>query len=213
MALTFGSGEQVDRLRRGLDIKGRVVLGVDEIVVPTVNVGDLTVPPIRKSGIRWYAAVNVQGVAGELGRVRVFHQLPVDQLIDTLLINSNAVLPYQMGGGAVGAAGGVAAFTSELVRLPLQGGAGGGAIGRNIGIFTLVDSNVGNTVTQPFIRWRSLANVAEAVPGVEIVLPAVRDPAAPNFSTFTVEALTANVTFNVTISGLYFDTLPLNVDT
>jgi len=209
MALTFGSGEQVDRLRRGLDIKGRVVLGVDEIVVPTVNVGDFTGPPIRKSGIRWYAPAFVPAVVGERGRYRIFHNNAVDQLVDRFYMQAVSAMDMLIGGGAVGAAAGAtAAFTTELVRLPLQGGAGGGAIGRNIGIFTLVDSNVGPTVTQQFMRPQIQTLTLQL--DVEIVLPAVRDPAAPNFSTLTLEANTPNVAFNVACSGLYFDTLPLN---
>ena len=211
MALIFGSGEQVDRLRRGLDIKGRVVLGVDEIVVPTVNVGDFTVPPIRKSGIRWWASRTIPGVAGERGRYRVFHNNPVDQLIDTIYLSATAAgLGVTIGGGAVGAAAGAtAAFTTELVSLPLQGGAGGGAIARNLGLFTLVDSNVGATATQTLLNPTVPAVPMLAIP-VEIVLPAVLDPAAPNFSTLTIEGQSLNSAFRVTCSGLYFDTLPLN---
>jgi len=212
MALTFGSGEQVDRLRRGLDIKGRVVLGVDEIVVPTVNVGDFTVAPIRKSGIRWYAPLVIPAVAGELGRYRVFHQNPVDQLIDKIMLVADANMNILIGSGVVGAAGGIAARTTELVTLPLQGGAGGGQISRPIGIFTLADSNVGATVVNTLI----ITEIDTTVPtilDVGIVLPAVRDPAAPNFSTLTIEGQNANTLFRVTCSGLYFDTLPLNVTT
>ena len=213
MALTFGSGEQVDRLRRGLDIKGRVVLGVDETVVPTVNVGDLTVPPIRKSGIRWWAPQNIPAVAAELGRYRVWHRLPVDQLIDRFYLTANALITVRIGSGVVGAvAGSTAARTTELVRLPLAGGAGGGAISREIGIFSQVDSNVGVTITADLVRIEIPASDTIIVP-VEIVLPAVRDPNAPNFSTLTVESQVANTVFNVCASGLYFDTLPLNVST
>ena len=213
MALSFGSGEQVDRLRRGMDIKGRVVLGVDEIVVPTVNVGDFTGAPIRKSGIRWYAPQDIPAVAGELGRYRVFHQNAVDQLVDRIYIATAGNIGVRIGAGAVGAlAGALPARTTELVSLPLQGGAGGGAISRPIGIFSLSDSNVGATVTNIMIRWE-----VESLQGsqleVEIVLPAVRDPLAPNFSTLTVESEVAASAFRVTCSGLYFDTLPLNVST
>ena len=212
MALTFGSGEQVDRLRRGLDIKGRVVLGVDEIVVPTVNVGDFTVPPIRKSGIRWWSTLTVAAVAGEVGRYRVFHQLPVDQLVDRILLESDATLRVTIGSGVVGAAGGTAARTTELVNLPIQGGAGGGAISRPVGIFALADSNVGLTGTDDLLAVQVIDPGTLQIP-VEIVLPAVNDPAAPNFSTLTIEGTTANVRFRVHCTGLYFDTLPLNFST
>ena len=211
MAITFGSGEQVDRLRRGLDIKGRVVLGVDEIVVPIVNVGDLTGPPIRKTGIRWWASANVPAVVGELSRVRIFHQNTIDQLITDIWLNAAATLTYNIGAGAVGAAGGTEAVTTELVSLPLQGGTGGGDIVRGVGIFHLEDSNVGGTVTTVMARLQSEAAVTSKFP-MEIVLPAVRDPAA-NFSTLTIESLSANFAFNFVVSGLYFDTLPLNVST
>lgn len=212
MALTFGSGEQVDRLRRGLDIKGRVILGVDEIVVPTVNVGDFTVPPIRKSGIRWYAPLQVAAVAGEVGRYRVFHNLTVDQLVDQIILRAGAETKFTIGSGAVGAVGGTAARTTELVSLPLAGGFGGGAISRPLGIFTLADSNVGFTGTDDLIKVVVTAATSLILP-VEIVLPAVRDPLAPNFSTLTIECTTVNLEFFATCSGLYFDTLPLNVST
>ena len=214
MALTFGSGEQVDRLRRGLDIKGRVVLGVDEIVVPTVSVGDFTVPPIRKSGIRWWAPRSVPAVVGERGRYRVFHNNKVDQLIDRIYLDTQVLgMGLTIGAGAVGATGGLPALTTELVALPIQGGAGGGAIARNIGIATLVDSNVGATATQTLLFALTQTAVPTLQLKVEIVLPAVRDPEAPNFSTLTIEAQSLNAAFRVTCSGLYFDTLPLNSST
>jgi len=213
MALGFGSGEQVDRLRRGLDIKGRVVLGVDEIVVPTVLVGDFTDAPYRKSGIRWWAPQPVAAVVGELGRYRVFHQLPVDQLIDRLYFTAVNQIIVRIGSGVVGAtAGATAARTTELVRLPLAGGAGGGAISRPIGIFTLGDTNVGVTITADLLRLTIGPTPTGFIP-VEIVLPAVRDPSAPNFSTLTIESQNTNTQMNVTASGLYFDTLPLNSTT
>ena len=214
MALTFGSGEQVDRLRRGLDIKGRVVLGVDEVVVPTVNVGDFTDAPYRKTGIRWYAPAVVTAVAGELGRYRVFHNNTVDQLIDKIILVADGSINILIGSGAVGsAAGALAARTTELVSLPMQGGAGGGQISRPIGIFTLTDSNVGPTVLNTLIHYEINTNIPTTGLEVGIVLPAVRDPAAPNFSTLTIEAQNANTLFRVTCTGLYFDTLPLNSTT
>ena len=212
MALTFGSGEQVDRLRRGLDIKGRVVLGIDEIVVPIVNVGDLTGPPIRKTGIRWWAAANVPAVAAEIGRFRIFHQNKVDQLVTDVWLNAAAALTFQIGAGFAGAAGGTAANTTELVALPLVGGTGGGDITRGVGIFHLEDSSAAPTISTVMLRIQSQAAVTSHFP-IEIVLPAVRDPETANFSTLTVESLTNNFAFNITMSGLYFDTLPLNVST
>jgi len=64
MALIFGSGEPVSRLRRSLDLKGKVNLSVDEIIVPTLTVFDATRPPFRRTGIRWFADVNVPDVVG-----------------------------------------------------------------------------------------------------------------------------------------------------
>lgn len=216
MALTFGSGEQVDRLRRGLDIKGRVVLAVDEIVVPVVNVGDFTGPPIRKTGIRWWTNIDVPAVAAERGQCRIFHFMPNDQLLDTLILRAaGAALLFRIGSGQVGtAAGATTAQTTELVDLPIAGGFGGGAIARGVGMFSEADSSVGSTLTNRFIELAG-ANAVDRVFHGDIVLPATNDPegGVGNPSTITIESNSLNVAFSVTASGLYFDTLPLNVRT
>lgn len=209
MALVFGSGEQVDRLRRGLDIKGRVVLGVDETIVPTVLVGDFTAAPYRKTGIRWYAPLPIGAVAAQFGRYRVFHTNTVDQLIDRFYLAANAGMDVRIGAGEFGAVGGTAAVTTELVSLPLGGG---GAITRPLGIFALADQNAAVTMVTDLFRVDVPAIGTLIVP-CEIVLPAVRDPELPNFSTLTVEARSVNIAFTCCASGLYFDTLPLNVRT
>jgi len=211
VALIFGSGEPVSRLRRGLDVKGKVNLGLDEVIVPVVQVLDATAPPIRRTPVRWWSALLVVAVVADRGRFRISNHSPIDQLIDGIWISPNATDNYTIGeataiGGIVGS---TAARTTELV-------AGFGPnIGRPIPIFAFADSTLAASISAAMLRIRASSTVSAQKQEVEIVLPAAASPlvTVANAPTLTLEASTANQTFNVTMTGLYWDSLPLNVRT
>lgn len=210
MALVFGSGEQVDRLRRGLDIKGRVVLGVDEVVVPVVNVGDFTGAPIRRSPVRWWVGVNVPAVAAEFGQLRIFHQSPVDQLIDGIYLRTIASgTAITVGQGLAGAAGGTPARTTEIVNAD-----NGGVVSRQVGIQFLASSAIARATSNVFMRLAVSISETRYFPA-EIVIPAMPEPEDPitNAPAILLEANAVNIALDITVTGLYFDTLPLNVRT
>jgi len=50
--LEFNVGEIATRLRGALGVRGRIPLGLDEHVVPTVEVGNVSGPPFRRQGVR-----------------------------------------------------------------------------------------------------------------------------------------------------------------
>jgi len=208
MAIMFGSGEPIARLRRGLDIKGRVVLGLDETIVPVITVSDATQPPVRRSPVRFWLSANVPAVVGEQGRFRIFHQLPTDQLVDRIWITPGTTARvFVIGHGADGAVGGFAARTTEIVDFPTTG-----AISRAVGIFSIADAVAVATITQPLMRLR-VANVAAVIP-VEIVIPTANPALAINASpALTIEGATQNDAFDVTVSGLMYDSLPITFRT
>jgi len=208
MALIFGSGEPVSRLRRSLDLKGKVNLSVDEIIVPVITTFDATKPPFRRTGIRWHIVAVIPAVIGELGRVRIFHQLPVDQLIDRVIIASGDPDDFfvNIGAGPSGAAAGLFARTTEIMRVD-----SGGVISRQIPIQHVIDSVTPTSLSQTFATvFQQFAGTLDLP--LEIVLPAQADPTDPvtNAPTLTVEAASNQVAFTVTVSGLYWDSLPLN---
>lgn len=207
--LIFGSGEPVSRLRRALDLKGKVNLGIDETIVPVLNIFNATEPPFRRTGVRWYQNINVPGVAGELGRVRIFHQLPIDQLIDTFhfIVETAAISPrFIVGAGPSGAAGGSNVRTTEIVRVD-----SGGVPSRALPILTLADTVTPTSLSQEFFEVVSQADETHIVKN-DLVLPAQPDRADPitNAPTITIEGDVAGLAFRVSLSGLYWDSLPLN---
>ncbi len=209
MALIFGSGEPVSRLRRSFDVKGKVNLGVDEIIVPTVLLQDGTLPPFRRTGVRWWFATFIPAVVGEFARLRIAHPLPVDPLVEAIEISSVSDGIISVGQGPAGAVGGVAGATTEVVDAN-----NGGVISRLLPILFLADSVTPTSLNRTFWQIGELAGV----PGhfrLPIVLPAMANPEGPatNAPTLTLEHQSSNVGFFVSVSGLYWDSLPLNVRT
>lgn len=209
MAIQFGSGEPVSRLRRSLDIKGKVSLGVDETIVPILKIFDSTEPPFRRTGVRWFAELAVPAVVGELGRVRIFHQLNIDQLIDHIHFHTTTAGNHEffVGAGPAGAVGGVPVRTTEIVQVD-----SGGIPSRPIPILTFVDSVTPTSLSQSFMSGRVIfdgtANVDFRMP---LVLPA--QPAGgvlTNAPTITLEGGLVSEGFRCWVSGLYWDSLPLN---
>lgn len=83
MPLGFGSGELADRMRRALDIRGRIPLAVDEVVVPVALVSEPQAPPFRISGRRcFFAAATAAGGAGTVFRARIMNPTQVDAILD-----------------------------------------------------------------------------------------------------------------------------------
>ena len=212
MAIMFGSGEPVSRLRRGLDVKGKVNLGLDEIVVPMALVSDFTGPPYRRSPVRWYSRTVQNGVAAQKTGVRLANTSGRDQLLDRIYVSSNADTILLLGSGlAVAPGAGTPARTTELTAVAA---ATPGLISRELPIEAL-----GFNITPTSIAEILLSASVEDIGGnwfpVEIVLPATPRPDDPaqNVTTLTVE-LSADAAFlDLTFSGLYFDQLPLDTRT
>ena len=64
--LEFNVGELASRLRRALGVRGRMPLGLDEHVIPTVHTADLAVPPWRTNPRRIQGSYIVSLGAGTL---------------------------------------------------------------------------------------------------------------------------------------------------
>jgi len=211
MAIIFGSGEPVSRLRRALDVKGKVNLGVDEIIVPTILLQDASRPPFRRTGVRWYTDLNVPAVAGQFGRVRIFNQSTIDQLIDHFIFHASAagqtgIQSYLVGSGGASAAGGAAVRTTEIVAINT-----GNVPSRRVPIETLVDSITPTSLSLFYLgtTLESGREFGSAEIKTELVLPASREGPVTNLSTITIEGNRVNEAYRVTISGLYWDSLPL----
>ena len=209
MALIFGSGEPVSRLRRGLDVKGKVNLGLDEIVVPIAAVSDFTGPPYRRSPVRWWSLTSVTGVGALFTGVRLVNTTGRDQLLDRLIVRTEIDTRFTLGSGLPVAPGaGTPARTTELVSIAA---AVPGDISREVPIEAL-----GFTVTPSSIFDLLMHVPVEAARGIDlplqIVLPATPRPDDPlqNATTLTVEIDNTDVNASFTFSGLYFDQLPLD---
>ncbi len=212
--MQFGSGEPVSRLRRSLDIKGKVNLGIDETIVPVLNVFNATEPPFRKTGVRWFFDTQVGPSAVEFGRVRIFHSLPIDQLVDYIAVSSTAgagFIDFRIGAGPAGAVGGSPVRTTEI--MPVDSG---GVISRPLPILIFVDFITPSSLSQLFGHIGfDAASVVQGVWNLPIVLPAQpdRDDPITNAPTLTIECLKVNQAFRLMASGLYWDSLPLDSKT
>lgn len=214
MAIQFGSGEPVARLRRSLDVKGKLNLGVDETIVPVLKIFDSTEPPFRRTGVRWFLSVQFGPTAGEFVRLRVFHNLPIDQLVDTIAVFSEAGaggIGLRIGQGPAGVAGGTPVRTTEI--MPLDAG---GVISRQLPIQFFGDSVTPTSISTVF--WQIAWDADSVVPGImqlPIVLPAQPDRDAPitNAPTLTMELDKVTQGASISVSGLYWDSLPLDART
>jgi len=213
MAMQFGSGEPVSRLRRALDVKGKMNLGVDETIVPVLQIFDATEPPFRKTGVRWFFDTGVGSTAGEVGRLRIFHQLPIDQVVDYIAFSATAgagVIQFIVGQGGAAAAGGLPVFTTEIKTIDT-----GGVIARSIPILTLADTIFPSSINQSFAHTAFDAdNLTPGIIRLPIVIPAAKENSPlTNAPTLTIECGKVTQAFRVMVSGLYWDSLPLNSKT
>lgn len=214
MGIQFGSGEPVSRLRRSLDIKGKVNLGVDETIVPVLKIFDSTEPPFRRTGVRWFTEATIGPIVGEFCRLRIFHTLNIDQLVDTITVFAKAgsgAISMRIGQGPAGVAGGTPVRTTEI--MPLDSG---GVISRPLPILAFADTVTPQSISNVF--WHLAWDSDSVVPGLmelPIVIPAQPDRADPitNAPTLTMECSSTNQTMSVAVSGLYWDSLPLDART
>jgi hypothetical protein len=100
--LDFNVGEAVTRLRNALGVRGRMPLGLDEHVVPTVTTADVTTPPWRRDGIRYIAAQRASTVTvGNFGQI-LFHLGFSDPnivfVVDTIVLQA---LDFVIASGAL----------------------------------------------------------------------------------------------------------------
>ena len=212
MALVFGSGEPVSRLRRALDVKGKLALAVDEIIVPVLTIFDATRPPFRKTGIRWFADVLASGGVGTMGRVRIINPTNIDQLIDGFIFSVTAggtppALQFFVGAGPAGAAGGVPVRTTEIVVADA-----GGVPSRQLPITTLVDAITPTSLSQRFYSVvGDTSGEGSVILPVEIVMPgSKKNTPATNTTAITVEISATDQPFTLSVTGLYWDALPLD---
>ncbi len=209
MAIIIGTGEPISRVRRGLDIKGRVNLGLDETLVPVIEVGDYTGPPYRRSPVRWWIRTVVSGVALQKSGVRLANTSGRDQLLDRMIVRSTADIDVVVGSGlGVAPGAGTPARTTELVTVPANAT---GDISRPIPIEALGFTVTPSTIFDALLVF-ACGDLRGADLSVEIVLPATPRPDDPaqNVTTLTVETVADNTFLSMTFSGLYFDQLPLN---
>jgi len=215
MAIQFGTGELVARLRRALDVKGKVSLGVDETVVPVFNIFDATRPPFRKTGIRWFVDRLVPGGVGVMGRIRIFHNTQSDQLIDGFVFNIDAggsppAPRWFVGAGPAGVGGGLAARTTEIVQLDA-----GGVPSRPVPIQTFVDTITPTSLSQNFYSVVvDTSGEGTVILPVEIVIPAAK-PGSPitNAPCITVEIAATDQPYRLSVTGLFWDAVPLDART
>jgi len=209
MALIFGSGEPVSRLRRGLDVKGKVNLGLDEIIVPVVTTLDVTQAPYRRSPVRWWAAAIIAAVAGERAQFRIFQQNTVDQLITGCWCRTSASESLTIGQGLPGVAGGIPARTTEIVNAD-----NGAVVSRQVNIQSDADTAIATAISNAFLIVQTSTAESIYYP-LDLVLPAMPDPQDPitNAPAILFEIGGSNVTAVFTVTGLYFDAVPLDFRT
>jgi len=77
--LEFNVGEIVTRLRTALAVRGRMPLGLDEVVIPTMQAGAVDTPPFRVQPVEFHGTWMIEtapATAGRNARVAVFLQQP-----------------------------------------------------------------------------------------------------------------------------------------
>jgi len=212
MAMQFGSGEPVSRMRRALDVKGKLNLAIDEVIVPILQLFDATRPPFRRTGIRWFADITASGGVGVMGRIRIVNPTNIDQLIDGMIFSVTAggtppAIQFFVGAGPAGAAGGVAVRTTEV--MPIDAG---GVPSRPIPITTIVDTITPTSLSQNFYSVvGDTSGEGSVILPVEIVLPAAkRGSPITNSPAITVEISATDQPFRLSVTGLFWDSLPID---
>lgn len=197
MALIFGSGEPTSRLRRALDVKGKVNLGLDETVVPVVVVGEYQNAPFRTSGVQFFGALRVAGVAATSSRVRLNNLTDVDAVIRRIWL-SNPVSAFQVfhiGTGPVGVAGGSNVFTTERVDTFVLG-----TPSRQLGLNLIGDTISPTSLSRVFHRLSVPALTSLEVP-CELVVPS-------RLGAITIETLGIQTNIEVGFEGVFIDDIP-----
>lgn len=106
-----GSGEIGQRLARGLDIKGRVQVEVDESVVPVAQVINLDQPPHRTDGVIAFGGQARTAAALQFPACSIFNPTSQNQIVDYVLI-----------GNPVAGEWTISLATDAIAARPLAGG-------------------------------------------------------------------------------------------
>lgn len=88
MPLDIQVGDIAERLRRFLDLRGRIPARLDEIVVPTISLGDLARPPYSRDPLSGWHLGAFGAVAGEISMVGLLPQ-GADKLVIKKLVIVN----------------------------------------------------------------------------------------------------------------------------
>jgi len=99
MPKILGTGEQSERLRRLLDLRGRIDTSIDETVVPTILVGDATGPGYRRSGRKWRVALSM-AVSGTLNSWLLCNSGARLIVIDEIYLEDQTLPEYDPVSGA-----------------------------------------------------------------------------------------------------------------
>lgn len=115
MPLPFGTGELASRVRRALDLRGRIPFMLDEVVVPVQLVHDATTAPFRRSGRTAWNTVNVQGGGATVPVIRIENPTELDQVLEGALLWSSIAASNSsilIGPSSVANTGGGTFFTT-----------------------------------------------------------------------------------------------------
>lgn len=198
MPLGFGSGELADRMRRALDIRGRIPLAVDEVVVPVALVSEPQSAPFRISGRRCFAGSSPgAGGAGTILQVRIQNPTQVDALLDSFEIYQDIAtgFTYQLSAGSgVALAAGFNLWTFEA----LEGGAVIGLTGLTASVSAPASPGIpGQVVSVGFSGTGSQTIFRQ---NVDLVIPPGGDAVLSGFAT--------NVASRWAVSCRFFDDVP-----
>jgi len=136
----------------------------------------------------------------------------IDQLIDQFIFSVTAggtppAIQFFVGAGPAGAAGGVPVRTTEI--MPIDAG---GVPSRPIPITTIVDTITPTSLSQRFYSVvGDTSGEGSVILPVEIVLPAAkRDSPVTNSPAITVENSATDQPYTLSVTGLFWDSLPLD---
>jgi hypothetical protein len=178
MPLPFGTGELATRLRRAFDIRGRIPLMADEVVVPVAIVSDVTRAPYRRSGRVAYAHAQYAPAAGEVVTHLLVNGTNTPQVIESARFSWSGVAAATMAMGLIVPTGGtpVPFNTTELVVQLATGAVAYATAPGLVGVTLMRTSTPGSSLSGSVMAaWEMPSSAAAMVvldlPDLDVVIP------------------------------------------
>lgn len=203
MPVGYGQGESATRLTRGLEARGRLPLELDTVVVPTVQLEDLSAAPFRRSGRRWYVGGRLAALAGNFGVFAIAGMQARNQpvVIDQIILGAGATVSFEIG---------FAAITQALVQVALSLETFVPGVSTGQAPVQLRGQTQGAIV--PLTASGSLVASGQMAAGSTIIPLELVLPSDPSLAQgLIIQNTTVNSLIAVTVSGRWWDDHPMDV--